>query len=547
MPLATSPSPLTGVPTASFASDVQRPSEEAELLPVGFNLGNYVIRACVGRGSMGVVYRAEHLLLKKSVALKAMSASLLPNAEARQRFLREAQAAAAIKHPHVVDITDVGVDQGTPYLVMELLDGHDLEHHLEHQPPLTNQELVALALPLIAALGAAHDAGVVHRDLKPGNIFLARGVDGGVVPKLLDFGVSKFANLLAQQDLAATPFDQLLGSPLYLPPEALQGARALSVRSDQYSLAVVLYECVTGRPPFVGESLLGLLNAIAHGVFDPPRRVSPETSELVERVILRAMSADPDQRFDHIRDLGRDLLQVADLRTRTLWNPTFEPRAPTGGVARISVPQAVAPSVRAPEPSAPSARPLSSGPRPRAQRWGLLALAVLAVLVIWIAVGLNGRRDAPHVESSPLTSARRSSLAAPSVETAGPPRVVVVPGEPTRATAAEAADTALEPEPVQASAAHGAGSASNADDLAPPKRPEARPSRSANRARRVLSGPGRGVQRSTSTRRLPGQPARAEADTELEDLFLPPAPGPERVVRPTADEPPVANEATIFD
>lgn len=522
-------------------------------MPVGFNLGNYVIRACVGRGSMGVVYRAEHLLLKKSVALKAMSAALLPNAEARQRFLREAQAAAAIKHPHVVDITDVGVAQGTPYLVMELLDGHDLEHHLEYRSPLTNQELVAIALPLIAALGAAHDAGVVHRDLKPSNIFLARGVDGGVVPKLLDFGVSKFANLPAQEDLAATPFDQLLGSPLYLPPEALQGARALSVRSDQYSLAVILYECVTGRPPFIGESLLDLLNAIAQGVFDPPRRVNPETSELVERVILRAMSADPDQRFDHIRDLGRDLLQVADLRTRTLWNPTFEPRAPTPvEAARVTAAGAVAPLAIVPsaivlEPSAPSARPLSSGPRPRAKRAGLLALAVLAVLVICIAVGLNRRRDAPYVESSPLTSARRSSLAPPGAETAGPPGVVVVPGEPTRATTAEAADTALEPERVQASAAHGVGSPSNAGGPAPPTHPEARPSRKANRARRVASGLGRGVQRSTSTRRLPGKPARARADTELEEMFLPPAPGPERVVRPTADEPPVANEATIFD
>jgi eukaryotic-like serine/threonine-protein kinase len=315
---------------STFASEAEA---EAEVLPVGFALNNYVIEACIGRGAMGVVYRARHSLLKKQVALKVMSTKLLASTEARHRFFREAQAAAAIKHPHVVDIMDVGVARGTPYLVMELLDGIDLEKQLEGQAPLTNVELVALALPLIAALAAAHDAGVVHRDLKPGNIFLARSNDGVVVPKLLDFGVSKFSGFefsgFGAKDLAMTPFDQLLGSPLYLPPEALQGARELTARSDQYSLAVVLYECITGKPPFVHESLLTLLNAIAAGDFAPPRQLVPETSLVVERAILRAMSADPGERFQHIRDFGQALLEDADLRTRALWNQSFGLPLPT--------------------------------------------------------------------------------------------------------------------------------------------------------------------------------------------------------------------------
>ena len=292
-------------------------------LPAGFQFGAYVIGSCIGRGGMARIYRAEHRVLHKPVALKVMESALLERPDGRPRFLREGQAAAAVKHPNVVDITDVGVWQGRPYLVMELLEGEDLEQYLSRHKPLAEQDVARIMIPIIAGLATAHAAGVIHRDLKPSNVFLARGPDDEVVPKLLDFGISKLANALRTLDPASTPLGELMGSPMYMSPEAVRGARDLSPQSDQYSLGVILYECVTGRPPFYGDSLLGVLEAVAHGHFESPRRFRPELSTVLEVAILRAMSRDPADRFPSVRELGRALCEAADQRTRLLWTPSF--------------------------------------------------------------------------------------------------------------------------------------------------------------------------------------------------------------------------------
>ncbi len=290
-------------------------------LPAGYRFGNYIILDRIGRGGMAGVYRAEHSALSKQVAIKIMDHALHDKSAAHRQFLREGRAAAAVKHPNVVDITDVGVWQGVPFLVMEFLDGCDLETQLREHGPLSDGELVRLALPIIAGLAVAHDAGVIHRDLKPSNIFLARGADGDQVPKVLDFGISKVLNDV--QDLSATPYGTVMGTPLYLPPEALAGAHHFSPASDQYSLGVVLYECAVGRPPHRQDTLVALLQSIGSGKFDPPSRLRPDISALVERAILRAMHPDPRQRFAHVRDLGRALWEVASPRTQLLWGRTF--------------------------------------------------------------------------------------------------------------------------------------------------------------------------------------------------------------------------------
>jgi eukaryotic-like serine/threonine-protein kinase len=292
-------------------------------LPAGFQFGAYVIGSCIGRGGMARIYRAEHRVLHKPVALKVMESVLLERPDGRPRFLREGQAAAAVKHPNVVDITDVGVWQGRPYLVMELLEGEDLEQYLSRHKPLAEQDAARILIPIIAGLATAHAAGVIHRDLKPSNVFLARGPDGEVVPKLLDFGISKLANALRTLDPASTPLGELMGSPMYMSPEAVRGARDLTPQSDQYSLGVILYECITGRPPFYGDSLLSVLEAVAHGQFESPRRFRPELSTVLEVATLRAMSRDPGDRFPSVRELGRALCEAADQRTRLLWTPSF--------------------------------------------------------------------------------------------------------------------------------------------------------------------------------------------------------------------------------
>ncbi|MEO8185264.1 MAG: serine/threonine-protein kinase [Deltaproteobacteria bacterium] len=297
--------------------------EASGTLPAGFEFGAYVIGACIGQGGMARVYRAEHRALRKPVALKVMDGALLRRANWRRRFLREGQAAAAVKHPNVVDITDVGVWQGRPYLVMEFLEGEDLEQYLGRHKPLSEAELGRLMIPVIAGLATAHASGVVHRDLKPSNVFLARGPDNEIVPKLLDFGISKLTSPLEDVDPSSTPLGELMGSPMYMSPEAVRGARDLTAQSDQYSLGVVLYECVTGRAPFQGDSVLAVLDAVAHGSFDPPRQYRPDLSRTLEGAILRAMSAEPQARFDSVRDVGRALCHSADHRTRLLWMPSF--------------------------------------------------------------------------------------------------------------------------------------------------------------------------------------------------------------------------------
>ncbi len=299
-------------------------------LAPGVAFGSYVIKELIGRGGMASVYRAEHLLLNKPVALKVMERGLLASSAARQRFLMEGRAVASIKHPNVVDITDVGVQDGVPYLVMELLTGEDLAAHLEKRPPLDDASVIRLALPVIAALHAAHSSGVVHRDIKPSNIFLSKGPDDQVLPKVLDFGISKVSFDNSRLDLVTTPQNQIIGTPRYLPPEALHGARELGPLSDQYSLGVVLYQCVTGSTPFSGDTLISLLNSLSRGAFEPPRSLAPGISLGLDRIISRALSADPNDRYPNIREMGRAMLELAAARTQMVWGHSFRPSLASG-------------------------------------------------------------------------------------------------------------------------------------------------------------------------------------------------------------------------
>lgn len=353
-----------------------------EELPPNFEFGGYVIRACIGRGGMARVYRAEQAALQRPVALKVLDRWVLEKPQGAQRFLREARAAASIKHPNVVDIVDVGVWQERPYIVMELLNGTDLETHLAQYGVLSDATVAGLALPIVAGMMAVHNAGVVHRDLKPSNIFLSNGADGEIIPKVLDFGVSKFNDALHEPVKGQTKTREIIGTPTYMAPEALNGVRELGPRADQYALGAVLYECAVGRPPFEGETLLELLKAIAVGDIPAPRSLRPEISITLEDAILRAMNANPKARFDTLRDFGRALWPLADERSRSIWARSFGNGRPTtfgGGetaglvlLARQDMPETKPPS----EARWPSWRKLS---------WGgafLLAGALATALVL---------------------------------------------------------------------------------------------------------------------------------------------------------------------
>jgi eukaryotic-like serine/threonine-protein kinase len=372
-------------------------------LPAGFQFGAYVIGSCIGQGGMARIYRAEHRVLRKPVALKVMESVLLERPDGRPRFLREGQAAAAVKHPNVVDITDVGVWHGRPYLVMELLEGEDLEQHLHRHRPLSEQDVARIMIPVIAGLVTAHAAGVVHRDLKPSNIFLSTGPDGEAVPKLLDFGISKLSNGLRTLDPSSTPIGELMGSPMYMSPEAVRGARDLTPQSDQYSLGVILYECVTGRPPFYGDSLLSVLEAVAHGKYESPRRFRPDLSTVFEVAISRAMSTEPSDRFPSMRELGRALCEAGDQRTRLLWTPSF-------GVRDVPFHRSTA-NLGSP---IRTGSPLSTSVSRQARHAPLWPLGVAAVSLMLLAIGVVAYWRMP---SNPFAAAAPPSetgrLAAP--------------------------------------------------------------------------------------------------------------------------------------
>jgi len=319
---STRASKFSAVPASIPVGFVAMSAELPEQLLPGFEFGPYLIHACIGRGGMARVYRAEQAALNRLVALKVLDRWALEEASGKERFVREAKAAASIKHPNVVDILDVGVWQERPYIVMELLMGHDLDSYLDRYGVLSETEIARLALPVIAGMMAVHDAGVVHRDLKPSNIFLSDGPEGETIPKVLDFGVSK-SNNLTDPLRRATKTREIVGTPAYMAPEALNGVRELGPAADQYALGAVLYECAVGRPPFEGETLLELLMAVAAGKVEVPSSLRPDISPVLEQTILQAISNDPKARFETLRDLGRALWPLADTRTQTIWERSF--------------------------------------------------------------------------------------------------------------------------------------------------------------------------------------------------------------------------------
>jgi eukaryotic-like serine/threonine-protein kinase len=229
-------------------------------LPAGTVLGKYRIVKRLAGGGMGAVYEAIHTGIAKPVALKTMSPTVATDPRSTTRFLREAAAASRLDHPHVVDVTDFGNDEGISYLVMELLRGEDLAAVISREKRGLEPAFIAdIMLAVCAGVFAAHESGVVHRDLKPQNIFLAKTPLGEVVPKVLDFGISKRIDDDVKGGL--THSGAVMGTTHYLSPEQVSG-KPLDVRSDQYSLGVILYEAVVGKKPHDGQSVYAIVQSI---------------------------------------------------------------------------------------------------------------------------------------------------------------------------------------------------------------------------------------------------------------------------------------------
>src|SRR3954470_13019446 len=276
--------------------------------------GKYRLDQTLGGGGMGTVYRATHLLIDRPVALKVLSQRFVGDQTAQQRFRREARAAGRMQHPNAVTVTDFGAtDDGYLYIVMELLEGRTLRDLISHEAPLDPARTVSFMLQACAAVGAAHEAGLIHRDLKPANIFIEQRPNVPAVVKVLDFGVAKFAVEEHDDDYATlTQVGAIIGTPRYMSPEQCSGAAPLTPASDVYSLGIILYEMLTGVCPFNGETPLAIALKQVSEAPVPPRQIVASIPEALERTVLRALAKNPLERPQDANDLRRELHTTAE-------------------------------------------------------------------------------------------------------------------------------------------------------------------------------------------------------------------------------------------
>jgi len=327
-------------------------------------LGKYRVNAILGAGGMGVVAECTHLALNERIAIKMLRQDVMLDEDAKARFLREAQAAVKLKSEYVARVSDVGTfENGVPYMVMEFLEGLDLGELLKQRGVMPLQWAVELMLQTAEALCEAHSLGIVHRDIKPTNLFVTWRPDGSALIKVLDFGISKSA---AGTDMQLTQTQSLLGTPAYMSPEQMRSARNVDQRTDIWSLGTVFYEALEGHRPFEAESFSEMCVKVA---VDPPGPMSNVPAGL-QQVILKCLAKAPEQRYFSMAEFARDLVPYAadqhaaqvlvDRMTRMLKRANMEwESGASSGVYRPAVPQ--------------SARDIGSGPV-RAQttppQWG---------------------------------------------------------------------------------------------------------------------------------------------------------------------------------
>jgi hypothetical protein len=401
-------------------------------------IGRYEVLERVGRGGMGVLYRGRDPVLEREVAIKLMSGDFSADEAARARFFREARAAARLQHRNIVTIFEFAEDHGTPYIAMEFLRGKSLAARVAQDPPLTLVQKLDIVTQLCTGLHYAHEQGIVHRDVKPGNIWV---MDDGTI-KLLDFGIAKVAAS------TMTHSGSVLGSAAYMAPEQVAG-REIDGRADVFAAGVVLYELLARRKPFEAEAPTAVMMKIINEDPPPIRQFAPDIPAALANAVNRALQKDPDRRFMHAGDFGAELRLIRlslERTTETIVDDAADVAqtlyVPSSGVI-ASPPTAADPAAGASlagSGSHPALRPQHGG---RFATW--VAVAALAVSAVLATVVLLQRSSVPAASRDASgQQAPPAAAAEPSASPATPPAVVKLVSDPEGAVITIAgADTGL--------------------------------------------------------------------------------------------------------
>ncbi|MBI3200808.1 MAG: serine/threonine protein kinase [Myxococcales bacterium] len=453
-------------------------SEGSAKLPVAGEVlaGKYSIVRVIGEGGMGVVFEGRHDRLGQRVAIKVLREEERKNREVVARFEREARLAAKLRSANVARVTDVDVlADGTPFMVMEYLEGVDLDFELTQRGRLPVPEAVSYVLQACSAVAEAHALGIVHRDLKPHNLFLTDDGERRLV-KLLDFGISKTTT---DEPDSVTLTRSSLGTPLYMSPEQIRSARNADQRSDLWSLGVILYELITGSPPFDGDGPAAVIASITADTPPPPHELRPEMSRALSDAILRALAKDPAQRYSSVTEFAE---AIQPFGVAGSWAPpaltASQPRISFPELPRISADAITLLDSTPGRDSLPdlgeSQAPVAASSRPALEPAGakrvaplLLAAAAVALVGVGVALGWSSRKpsEASAPAAAPPAPSAPAALHAPTTEPARPTVEPAAPPSPALSSSARASKPRVA----------GAGPVPSAAPSAPSAKPSAAP------------------------------------------------------------------------
>ncbi|MET0681119.1 MAG: serine/threonine-protein kinase [Burkholderiales bacterium] len=408
-------------------------------------LGRYEILGELGRGAMGVVYRARDPIIDRVVALKTINLALTGAALAsfEERFFQEARSAGRLNHPNIVTIYDAGKADGVAYIAMEFLEGTPLREILDEHPPLSIPRILETVAQVARGLAYAHENGVVHRDIKPANVIVLRNRR----PKITDFGIAR----LGEADGVGS---ERAGSPKYMSPEQIRGDVTLDGRSDVFSLGTVLYEMLTGKAPFAGETVTDIMQSVLEYTPPVPSVVDGHVPPELDGVVMRMLAKRPDDRYPSARSLFRELRRVDENFTARGEHAPPEPET------HVEPDALLPPTPRTPVGPGDKTLVIGTAPARRATWQRAAALGAIAAVIAVIAIiplklqynDANATRDAaagssPAVAAAPAPEQRAAEPVAPAPE---PPAAAPAPPPPPKKAAAPrpARKAAPEPPPV---------------------------------------------------------------------------------------------------